>query len=109
MEQTLLDTIYLFNLEAQRLHATKPGAALTLTVSYTIEDRWGEPEPKTTLFANFYDGRNYATIEAASLDALMGEVYRRLGFADRETIRTDALNASLKALPAPNQDQPRGF
>lgn len=102
MEQTILDTIYLLNLNAAKLRQLKPGTSIEFTLRYEV-GRYGDAEPEARLQCQFYDGRTYQTVDAASLAAMMDEVCRRLGFADRQALESDRINATLRALPQPTE------
>lgn len=105
MEPTLRNTIEDFITALEHVERHKPGASLTLSLSVESPSKYDdEKQPKIRLSANFYDGSQHNTVTAASLDALMGEVGRRLGFADREALRVDELQRSFRALPKPEGD-----
>lgn len=100
MEQTILDTIYLFNLEAQALRNRVPGLSIEFTLAYE-HNRYGD-DPATKLLVAV-TGTNYEAVKGASLRAVMDEIYRRLGFDDKQALAMDAINASLRALPPPTE------
>lgn len=105
MEQALHTTIVEFSREIAKLELKKPGAALALDINVAAPGRYDSGNRyKTKLSAHFYNGSDYETVRASSLGALMDEVYRRLGFADREAIKIDNLEASLVALAPPSDD-----
>lgn len=102
MEPTIFKTIELFSRHAMAIEQKKPGAACSFTVEVRLVG-YGDKEPKISLNAHFYAGDNHQTVKAASFAKLVDEVYRRLGFADREAIENDRLEASMKALPPPDE------
>jgi hypothetical protein len=103
MEQALHATIIEFSKEIYKLEGKKPGSACTLSITLSGPSRYDSKAlPKIKLTAHFYDGGEYQTVQGASLGAVMDEVYRRLGFADKEALRVDQLEATLQALPSPD-------
>lgn len=111
MEQALHATILEFSKEIYKLEAKKPGSGCTLSLELSGPNRYdSKAPPKIKLTAQFYDGAEYSTVRGSSLGAIMDEVYRRLGFADRELSRVDQIEATLQALPAPpNNDYTKPF
>lgn len=101
MEQALLNVAQIFTGEINKLNAKLQGADLKIALQIST-DRYNDGKPSVKLEAYFWDGGAHQQIKAASLGALMDEVYRRAGFADREAIRLDQVEASLVALPAPD-------
>lgn len=107
MEPTILKTIELFSRHAMAIENKKPGAACHFTVGVRLSGYGSDKEPKISLIAHFYDGENHQDVKAASFAKLVDEVYRRLGFADREAIENDRVEASIKALPPPDELEAR--
>lgn len=101
MEQDLHNTIIAFSREVSKLEGRKPGAELTLELRYKLSG-YSEKRPTIILRAQFYNGTEHESVKATSLGTLMDEVYRRLGFSDKELMKNDALEASLLALPSPD-------
>lgn len=100
MEQNILSTINLFVQELKPVQEHRDGTGLTLSLTVGLPGRYeSSDKPKIQLQASFYDGSNHQTVKAASLDSLMVEVKRRLGFEDRESVRLQALEESFVALP----------
>lgn len=104
MEKPILDTIREFVSVLQDLETRKTGTGCAIDLKVTLPGRYdSEGPPKIELSAYFYDGSNGQNVKAASLDALMEEVRRRLGFEDREAVRLQTLAESFKALEAPQE------
>lgn len=104
MEHTLLNTVHAFMAELRPIETHRPDTGLTLTLAVGLPNRYESTnKPKIELVANFYDGANHQTVKAASLDSLMDEVKRRLGFEDRESVRMQSLEESFVALPGVDQ------
>lgn len=102
MEHQLITSIRLFVDACRVIDERQPGSGLTFTLSVGTANRYETlDKPKIKLECQFYDGTSYQTVSAASLDTLMGEVRRRLGFEDREALRLKEIEESFKALPAP--------
>lgn len=105
MEQALLNVAQIFTGEINKLEGRKQGSTATISITVEKLERWNSDagKIKIELACNFNNGTTYETVKAASLGALMDEVYRRSGFADVEALRLDRVEASLQALPAPQQ------
>lgn len=101
MEQALRDTLALFIAVSQRAEINRAGTQLSITIGVSAPSYSGS-SPTMQLCANFYDGKTYQDVRAASLKALMKEVYSRCAFEDREALEIDAVNTSLLAMPAPD-------
>jgi hypothetical protein len=105
MEQSILNTTREFAAEITRLETLKPGTDANITLQLAAPSKYSEDKtPKLTLSCHFYDGRNYSTIESASLGSMMDEVHRRLGFADREHFQIEAAQRALVALEDKRDD-----
>lgn len=104
MEKSILDTIREFVNQLEDIQTRKPGTQLSLHLEVSLPHRYSDENeaPSIKLQADFYDGSSHQTCKAASLDALMEEVKRRLGFEDREAMRLQKLAESFKALPKPD-------
>lgn len=103
VEKSILDTIREFINQLEDIQTRKPGTQLSLRLAVSLPHRYGDENeaPSIQLEANFYDGSSHQTCKAASLDSLMEEVKRRLGFEDREQMRLQTLAESFKAIAAP--------
>ena len=102
MEQALLNVAQIFTGEINKLESKLAGASANIELSIAMPSRYSDDKrPKIILSCSFYDGQSHSTVKAASLGALMDEVYRRAGFADKEALQLDRVEASLVALPAP--------
>ena len=104
MEQALLNVAQIFTSEINKLESKLAGAGASITLNVHC-DKYNNNRPSIRLETNFYtpDG-GHQTVRAASLGSLMDEVYRRAGFIDREALRLDKVEASLVALPSPQED-----
>jgi hypothetical protein len=89
-----------FAREAIKLENLKNGTAPRLSLEVKLGG-YGDKTPKIILNCNFYSGSDYNTVTAGSLGALMDEVHRRCGFADKQALVMDRNNAALTALEAP--------
>lgn len=104
MEQALLNVAKIFTGEIHKLESKLAGAGPVITLSLKGAGRYdNEKDIKVLLECQFWDGSNHQTVKGASLGALMDEVYRRAGFADREAMALDRVENSLRALPAPEE------
>lgn len=104
MEQDIFLIASQFATECQKLELRKGGASLSLTLTVKVKEHWNRQEgeaPKVELGAWFFDGQHGQTVIAASLGALMDEVYRRANFEDVEAMRRADVETRLVALPAP--------
>lgn len=102
MEQLILTVAHPFADACQRLEEAKAGSTLDLTLRVQTPSRYdSDKTPRVTLSASFWDGTSHQAVAAADLDSLLNEVYRRAGFADREAIKMDRLQAQFTALPSP--------
>lgn len=106
MEQALLNVAQIFTGEINKLEANKNGANPEITLKVKFERYTADKRPKIELTCGFYDGSEYHNCKGASLGAIMDEVYRRAGFADREALHLDRVEASLVALPSPKLAEP---
>lgn len=107
MEPTILSTIHQFIIAAQRFEEKRAGSSLSISLSVALPGRYdGDSPPKVELTAHFYDGKNYQTVTAASLEEAMTEAGRRAGFTDRQAVKIDDLQAGLTALAAPESATP---
>ena len=104
MEQALLNVAQIFTGEINKLEARKQGANPRIYMKVLYEG-YSSKNVKIELCCEFYDGSEYHTVKGASLGAIMDEVYRRAGFADKEALRLDQVEASLVALPAPKNER----
>jgi len=105
MENALLNVAQIFTMEINKLEAKLAGSGATIDLSIKGPGRWVSEKTVTVdLMCTFFDGTTHQTVKGASLGAVMDEVYRRAGFAGREAIALDRVEASLKALPSPDQD-----
>lgn len=105
MEQSILTVAREFSHEITRLETLKPGTQATISLGIEARSKYdSEQAPKLTLSCHFYDGKNFSTVEAASLGSLMDEVHRRLGFADREHFQIEAAQRALVALENKRDD-----
>ena len=106
MEQAFLNVAQIFTGEIYKLEGRKAGATASISFIVKLADRWAGDSGKVRveLACNFSNGSTYETVKASELGVLMDEVYRRAGFADREAVRIDGVEASLTALPAPTQE-----
>jgi hypothetical protein len=95
-----------FAREAIKLENLKVGTGARLSLDVKLGGYGSDKSPKITLGCTFYSGDDYNTVTAGSLGALMDEVHRRCGFADKQALVMDRNNAALTALEAP---KPRGF
>lgn len=101
MEQALLNVVQIFTGEINKLESKLAGAGASITLNVHC-DKYNGGRPAIKLEAYFYDPNGGGqSVKAASLGALMDEVYRRSGFADREALRLGQVEASLVALPSP--------
>jgi hypothetical protein len=89
-----------FAREVVKLENLKNGTNPDLTLRVKLEG-YGDRNPKIILNCSFYNGSDYNTVTAGSLGALMDEVHRRCGFADKQALVMDRNNAALTALEAP--------
>jgi hypothetical protein len=91
-----------FAREAIKLENLKEGTGATIELAIKMPSRYDNDRvPKIELSCSFYDGSNHGTVKAGSLGALMDEVHRRCGFADKQAMVMDRNNAALTALEAP--------
>jgi hypothetical protein len=99
LESNLLTVAQMFAREVNKLETLKEGTGAYIEMSVQAASRYEtEKQPKIKLSCSFFDGRNHATVEAASLGALMDEVHRRCGFSDKQSLAIDANNRALTAL-----------
>lgn len=105
MEQTLLDTIRLFNFEAQCLRNHVPGTGINFELEYDYASYNDKAEIKFS--CSFKAARGYESVEAASLKEMMDEVYRRLGFGDKQALAFDAVERGLKAIEGSKESSNR--
>jgi hypothetical protein len=99
MEQAILNVAHEFAKELMRLDSIKPGSNADITFSIQAGLRYVDSKyPKMILSCHFYDGKNFATVQAASLGALMDEVHRRLGFADKQAFAIEAAQGVLTGI-----------
>lgn len=104
MEQALLNVAQIFTGEIHKLESKLSGSGAQISLTLKHPSRYeSDTRVKIELLCQFYDGSTHQTVKAASLGALMDEVYRRAGFADREALRLDQVEAQLQALPAPEE------
>jgi hypothetical protein len=102
METHILAVAQQFAREVLRIESLKEGTGATVSLSIKAPSRYEtDKKPKLQLECSFYDGRNHSTVTAASLGALMDEVHRRCGFADRQGVANDVNEAALVALEPP--------
>jgi hypothetical protein len=110
MEQALLNVAQIFTGEINKLESRKAGTDLIIELQVRIPNKYDDSrKPSVNLEARFYNGSNYETLKAASLGALMDEVYHRAGFADKEAVKLDRVEASLVALPSPQEFDENGM
>lgn len=86
MERALLNVAQIFTSEINKLESRKNGAHPRIYMK-VLHESWRDRKVKIELCCEFYDGTEYHTVKGASLGAVMDEVYRRAGFADREASR----------------------
>jgi hypothetical protein len=102
METQILAVAQQFTREVMKLEALKEGAGATIQLSLKGPSRYDtDRTPKLELICQFYDGKNHSTVTAGSLGALMDEVHRRCGFADKQAFVMEVNERSLVALEAP--------
>jgi hypothetical protein len=88
--------------EVTKLENLKAGTQANISLEFKSSPSYAKQQGgKLTLTCHFFDGSNFGTVEAGSLGALMDEVHRRCGFADKQAVVIDRNNASLTALEAP--------
>jgi len=103
MEQALLNVAQIFTMEINKLEAKLAGSGAQIHFNVESPNRYDSDKTvRVRLECEFFDGHTHQTVKGASLGAVMDEVYRRAGFADREAIALDRVEASLKALPPPD-------
>jgi hypothetical protein len=90
-----------FAREAIKLENLKAGTRPKLALEVKVGGYGSDKAPTIVLVCNFYSGNEYDTVTAGSLGALMDEVHRRCGFADKQALVMDRNNAALTALEAP--------
>jgi hypothetical protein len=96
-----------FAREAIKLENLKEGTSATIELAIKMPSRWDNSKvPTIELSCAFFDGSNHGTIKAGSLGALMDEVHRRCGFADKQALVMDRNNAALTALAPPKASEP---
>lgn len=99
METHILAVAQQFAREVLRIETLKAGTSATIELTLAAPSRYNDDKkPKLRLHCSFYDGSNHQTVDAASLGALMDEVHRRCGFADKQGMANDANEAALVAL-----------
>lgn len=110
LESTLIAAAQLFGTAARKLESFKPGTNLAISLCVKLPSRYTSNEnPTLELSARFYSGGEYNTVKAASLAALMDEVYHRCGFDDKAALAIDATNQSLfTALEPPHTEDGGG-
>jgi hypothetical protein len=102
MEAHILAVAQQFAREINKLEALKAGSQATIVLELKAPPSYSrESGNSLSLSCHFFDGRNHQTVTAASLGALMDEVHRRCGFADKQGMANDANEAALVALEAP--------
>jgi hypothetical protein len=108
MEDIIQGTIDTFALELIRLNDHKPGCNPELSLKVKLQKYGGL---QLSLCCEIFDGQEYHTIRGASLDEIMVEVNRRLGYADIQIVRQrvveQKLNQAILPPPAPQgPDEP---
>jgi hypothetical protein len=93
-----------FAREAIKLENLKEGTSATIDLAIKTPSRWETSKvPTIELSCSFFDGSNHGTVKAGSLGALMDEVHRRCGFADKQALVMDQNDAALRALAPPRK------
>lgn len=105
MEPTIQKTLDLLIRHIQAIENHKVGSDPSFTVKVSWKGYGSDRKPNVTLQCDFYDGDNFQSVKAASFNAVVDEVNRRLGFADRERLKLDEVERGLVALPAPSADE----
>jgi hypothetical protein len=91
-----------FAREVIKLENLKNGTNATIELAVKIGRSYSDNRlPKSSSNCRFYTGNEYGTVTAGSLGALMDEVHRRCGFADKQAMVMDRNDAALTALEAP--------
>jgi hypothetical protein len=102
MEQFILNAAREFAREISRLEQIKPGSDAVIELAVSAPSALADNKtPRLVLECRFWDGENRGTVQAATLGALMDEIHRRLGFADKQAFAIEAAQRSLAALEAP--------
>lgn len=90
--------------EVMKLNRHKEGTGATITLNVKAPSRFDtHAGPTVLLNCSFYNGVDHETVRAGSLSALMDEVYRRCGFADKQAFVEDQNNSMLTALEGPKE------
>jgi hypothetical protein len=97
MEVNLTKTLELFTKHINALELKKPGCAPAFSLSVCAQAY--DKKVQVQLNARFYNNKNYEDVQAGSFDALINEVWRRLGFADKQALEIDYVENALLALP----------
>lgn len=93
-----------FAREVTKLENLKAGTQASISLEFKSPPSYArEKDGKLALTCHFFDGSNFGTVEAGSLGALMDEVHRRCGFADKQAVVIDRNNVALTALEAPRE------
>ena len=93
-----------FAREVVKLENLKAGSSAVIELNVTMPSRSytaDNKSPKIEISCRFWNGNEGDTVTAGSLGALMDEVHRRCGFADKQALIMDQNNAALTALEAP--------
>jgi hypothetical protein len=91
-----------FAREVVKLENLKAGSNAAIELSVTMPSSYtNNKSPKIEISCRFWSGNEGGTVTAGSLGALMDEVHRRCGFADKQAVIMDRNNAALMALEAP--------
>jgi hypothetical protein len=94
-----------FAREVVKLENLKAGSNAAIELSVTMPSRYEKDRvPKIEISCRFWSGNEGCTVTAGSLGALMDEVHRRCGFADKQALIMDRNNAALMALEAPKPE-----
>jgi hypothetical protein len=96
-----------FARETIKLQNLKDGSNAAIELTVNMPSSYADNKsPKIEISCRFWSGNEYSTVTAGSLGALMDEVHRRCGFADKQALVMDRNNAALTALEAPKASEP---
>jgi hypothetical protein len=96
-----------FAREVIKLENPKAGSNAAIELTVKMPSSYADNKsPKIELSCRFWSGNEYSTVNAGSLGALMDEVHRRCGFADKQALVMDRNNAVLTALAPPKESAP---
>lgn len=104
MESVIQKTLDLLVKHIQGIELHKPGSRPNFEISVSFSGYGSDKRPTVNLRCNFYDGDDHQVVKAASFNAVVDEVNRRLGFHDREALKLDEVERGLMALPAPEKE-----